>query len=110
MCIVGFQIVRVTNDKREGRGTRKCNCRQQMVTRQQGYFIQQMMETKLRIRNIGCGVCMEIFFLIAMILHNRCDTCPSIDFVPMLRTLEVEIEKGMRDGSELVCVLFFGLA
>lgn len=57
-------------------GTRKCNCRQEMVT-----------------RNLGPG-------RFQMIQQTVCDECPNVKLVNEQRTLEVEIEAGMRDGQE----------
>lgn len=58
------------------KGTRKCNCRQEMVT-----------------RNLGPG-------RFQMIQQQVCDECPNVRFEREERTLEVEIEPGMVDGQE----------
>lgn len=57
-------------------GTRKCNCRQEMVT-----------------RNLGPG-------RFQMMQQTVCDECPNIKFVNEERMLEVEVEAGMVDGFE----------
>ena len=57
-------------------GTRKCNCRQEMVTQQLGPGRFQMMQ------------------------HMVCDECPNVKYVLEEKHLEVEIEPGMRDGQE----------
>lgn len=57
-------------------GTRKCNCRQEMVT-----------------RNLGPG-------RFQMMQQTVCDECPNVKLVNEERMLEVEIEAGMKDGQE----------
>lgn len=57
-------------------GTRKCNCRQEMVT-----------------RNLGPG-------RFQMMQQTICDECPNVKLVNEERLLEVEIEPGMTDGQE----------
>ncbi|XP_074597931.1 dnaJ heat shock protein family member shriveled [Brevipalpus obovatus] len=57
-------------------GTRKCNCRQEMVTRQLGPGRFQMMQQAI------------------------CDECPNQELVSEEKLLEVEIEAGMKDGQE----------
>jgi len=58
------------------KGTRKCNCRQEMVTRSLGPGRFQMMQQQV------------------------CDDCPNVKFVTEEHLLEVEIEPGMLDGME----------
>ncbi|KAI1292324.1 DnaJ -like protein subfamily B member 11 [Halotydeus destructor] len=58
------------------RGTRKCNCRQEMVTRSLGPGRFQMMQ------------------------QTVCDECPNMQLANEERVLEVEIEQGMRDAQE----------
>ncbi|XP_014249700.1 dnaJ homolog shv [Cimex lectularius] len=58
-------------------GTRKCNCRQEMQTRQLGPGRYQMMQ------------------------QTVCDECPNVKFVTESRLLEVEIEQGMVDRQEV---------
>merc|ERR1711936_960658 len=75
----GGNIVEMTHNKpvaKEARGTRKCNCRQEMVTRSLGPGRFQMTQQEV------------------------CDECPNIRFVPEEHHLEVEIEPGMMDGME----------
>lgn len=57
-------------------GTRKCNCRQEMVT-----------------RNLGPG-------RFQMIQQNVCDECPNVKLVNEEKTLEFEVEPGMTNGQE----------
>ncbi|XP_055381668.1 dnaJ homolog shv [Condylostylus longicornis] len=57
-------------------GTRKCNCRQEMVT-----------------RNLGPG-------RFQMIQQTVCDECPNVKLVNEERILEIEIESGMVDGQQ----------
>ncbi|KAG1712152.1 DnaJ shv [Nymphon striatum] len=58
------------------RGTRKCNCRQEMVTKQLGPGRFQMSQQMV------------------------CDECPNVKLVNEQRMLEVEIELGMRNNQE----------
>lgn len=58
------------------KGTRKCNCRQEMVT-----------------RNLGPG-------RFQMIQQTVCDECPNVKLVNEVKLLEVEVEPGMVDGQE----------
>ncbi|XP_046386978.1 dnaJ homolog shv [Ischnura elegans] len=72
-------FVEITRNKpvvRPAKGTRKCNCRQEMVTRHLGPGRFQMMQ------------------------QNVCDECPNVKLVNEERTLEVEVEAGMADGQE----------
>jgi DnaJ family protein B protein 11 len=72
-------FVEITRNKpvsKPASGTRKCNCRQEMVTRQLGPGRFQMTQ------------------------QNVCDECPNVKFENEERTLEVEIEPGMKDGQE----------
>nr|CAG4645598.1 EOG090X07WF [Lynceus sp. MCZ IZ 141354] len=72
-------FVEITHNKpvlKPAKGTRKCNCRQEMVTRQLGPGRFQMTQ------------------------QTVCDECPNVKFINEERVLEVEIEPGMRDGQE----------
>nr|CAG4640948.1 EOG090X07WF [Eulimnadia texana] len=72
-------FVEITHNKpvlKPAKGTRKCNCRQEMVTRQLGPGRFQMTQ------------------------QTVCDECPNIKLVNEERVLEVEIEPGMHDGQE----------
>ncbi|XP_076749714.1 dnaJ heat shock protein family member shriveled [Xylocopa sonorina] len=60
------------------KGTRKCNCRQEFVT-----------------RNLGSG-------RYQMIQQAVCSECPNVKFVAEERVLEVEVEPGMVDGQETI--------
>lgn len=73
-------FVEITRNKpvhKPASGTRKCNCRQEMVT-----------------RNLGPG-------RFQMIQQTVCDECPNIKLVNEERLLEIEIEPGMKDGQEI---------
>ncbi|KAL1458548.1 hypothetical protein WDU94_008686 [Cyamophila willieti] len=72
-------FVEVTRNKpvaKPAPGTRKCNCRQEMQTRQLGPGRFQMMQ------------------------QNVCDECPNVRFENEEHHLEVEIEMGMKDGQQ----------
>lgn len=70
------ELVRNKGVYKPGKGTRKCNCRQEMVTRQLGPGRFQMLQ------------------------QNVCDECPNSQLVMEEKLLEVEVEQGMRDGQE----------
>lgn len=72
-------FVEITRNKpvmKAAHGTRKCNCRQEMIT-----------------RNLGPG-------RFQMTQQTVCDECPNVKLVNEERTLEMEIEPGMVDGQE----------
>ncbi|XP_015521952.1 dnaJ homolog shv [Neodiprion virginianus] len=72
-------FIEITRNKpvmKAAAGTRKCNCRQEMVT-----------------RNLGPG-------RFQMMQQTVCDECPNVRLVNEERTLEVEVEPGMVDGQE----------
>ncbi|GLV38881.1 shriveled [Carabus blaptoides fortunei] len=72
-------FVEITRNKpviKTAKGTRKCNCRQEMVT-----------------RNLGPG-------RFQMMQQTVCDECPNVKLVNEERTLEMEVEAGMVDGQE----------
>ncbi|XP_055837381.1 dnaJ homolog shv [Episyrphus balteatus] len=70
------EIVRNKPVLKPASGTRKCNCRQEMVTRNMGPGRFQMMQQTI------------------------CDECPNVKLVNEERTLEIEVESGMVDGQE----------
>ncbi|MCL4124062.1 UNVERIFIED_CONTAM: hypothetical protein GTU68_059006 [Idotea baltica] len=70
------EMVRNKPVARSASGTRKCNCRQEMVTKQLGPGRFQMTQQQV------------------------CDECPNVKLVNEERTLEFEIEPGMVDGQE----------
>lgn len=70
------EIVRNKPVMKPASGTRQCNCRQEMVTRNLGPGRFQMMQQQV------------------------CDECPNVKLVNEERTLEIEIEQGMQDGQE----------
>ncbi|XP_011309936.1 dnaJ homolog subfamily B member 11 [Fopius arisanus] len=72
-------FVEITRNKlviKAAKGTRKCNCRQELVT-----------------RNLGNG-------RFQMIQQAVCSECPNVKLVNEERILEVEVEPGMVDGQE----------
>ncbi|XP_063973570.1 dnaJ homolog shv [Diachasmimorpha longicaudata] len=72
-------FVEITRNKlviKAAKGTRKCNCRQELVT-----------------RNLGNG-------RLQMIQQAVCSDCPNVKLVNEERLLEVEVEPGMVDGQE----------
>jgi len=72
-------FVEMTHNKpvmKPAKGTRRCNCRQEMVTRSLGPGRFQMTQQEV------------------------CDDCPNVKFVSEEHNLEVEIEPGMMDGME----------
>lgn len=72
-------FVELTHNKpvmKPAKGTRKCNCRQEMVTRSLGPGRFQMTQQQV------------------------CDDCPNVKFVNEEHHLEVEVEAGMLDGME----------
>ncbi|OQV23907.1 DnaJ-like protein subfamily B member 11 [Hypsibius exemplaris] len=70
------EVVRNKPVAKPASGTRKCNCRQEMVTHQ-----------------MGPG-------RFSMTQNTVCDECPNVQFVTEEKLLEIEIEAGMRDGQE----------
>ncbi|KAL4217051.1 DnaJ subfamily B member 11 [Mactra antiquata] len=71
-----IEVLRYKPVAKPAKGTRKCNCRTEMVTTQLGPGRFQMQQQQV------------------------CDECPNVKFVPEEKMLEVEIEPGMRDGQE----------
>lgn len=70
-----IQLKRIKPIYKVSKGTRECNCRQKMITRQVGPGQIHMMQT------------------------TECDQCPNMELSTQEKTLEFEIEKGMNDGS-----------
>lgn len=70
------ELIRKKSVFKPSRGTRKCNCRQEMVTRQLAPGRFQMLQ------------------------QSVCDECPNMELVSEEKILEVEIEAGMKDGQE----------
>ncbi|XP_064597830.1 dnaJ homolog shv-like [Liolophura sinensis] len=70
------EVIRYKPVAKPAKGTRKCNCRTEMVTHQLGPGRFQMTQQQV------------------------CDDCPNVAFVPEEKLLEIEIEPGMRDGQE----------
>lgn len=71
-------FIEITRNKpvmKPAKGTRKCNCRQEMITRNLGPGRFQMMQQMV------------------------CDECPNVRLVNEERTLEMEVEPGMVDGQ-----------
>jgi DnaJ family protein B protein 11 len=70
----------VTREKgvyKNTRGTRKCNCKTKMATRQIAPGMYQQYPTQ------------------------TCEDCPAVKLVRTTETLRVEVEPGMRDGAEI---------
>ncbi|XP_035228585.1 dnaJ homolog subfamily B member 11-like [Stegodyphus dumicola] len=70
------EVVRNKPVMQPAKGTRQCNCRQEMVTRQLGPGRFQMTQ------------------------QTVCDECPNVKYVNQEKVLEIEIEPGMKDGQE----------
>ncbi|XP_012274598.1 dnaJ homolog shv [Orussus abietinus] len=73
-------FIEITRNKpvvKAAKGTRKCNCRQELVTRNLGNGRFQMMQ------------------------QTVCSECPNVKLINEERTLEVEVEPGMVDGQEI---------
>ncbi|GAB6019939.1 hypothetical protein CHUAL_001470 [Chamberlinius hualienensis] len=71
-----IEVVRNKPVMKPASGTRKCNCRKEMVTRQLGPGRFQMTQ------------------------QNVCDECPNVKLENEEKVLEVEVESGMKDGQE----------
>ncbi|XP_075212168.1 dnaJ heat shock protein family member shriveled [Lycorma delicatula] len=72
-------FIEITRNKpvmKPAKGTRKCNCRQEMTTRQLGPGRFQMLQ------------------------QTVCDECPNIRLMNEERIIELEVEQGMVDGQE----------
>lgn len=72
-------FIEITRNKpvmKAAKGTRKCNCRQEMIT-----------------KSLGPG-------RFQMIQQTVCDECPNVKLVNEERVLEMEVEPGMVDGQE----------
>ncbi|KAK2577450.1 hypothetical protein KPH14_003555 [Odynerus spinipes] len=72
-------FIEITRNKlvvKTSKGTRKCNCRQEFVTRNLGNGRYHMMQQQV------------------------CSECPNVKLVNEERLLEVEVEPGMVDGQE----------
>ncbi|XP_034952203.1 dnaJ homolog shv [Chelonus insularis] len=70
------EVVRNKLVIKPAKGTRKCNCRQELVTKSLGVGRFQMLQ------------------------QTVCSECPNVKLVNEERTLEVEVEPGMVDGQE----------
>merc|ERR1712100_163955 len=75
-----IKVIRDKDVLKPAKGTRKCNCRQKMVTRQ-----------------VGPGMFQQY-------AQNECEECPNVKLAREKSTLMCEIEPGMEDGRE---ILFF---
>jgi len=71
-----IEMIRYKPVARPASGTRKCNCRMEMRTIQMGPGRFQMVQ------------------------EQACDDCPNFKYVNEEKLLEIEIEPGMKDGSE----------
>merc|ERR1711884_398905 len=73
-------FVEMTHNKpvaKEARGTRRCNCRQEMVTRSLGPGRFQMTQQEV------------------------CDECPNVKYVTEEKYMDIEVEVGMTDNMEI---------
>lgn len=70
------ELQRIKPVYQPAKGTRKCNCRQEMITRQLGPGRFQMMQ------------------------QTVCDECPNMELTTQEKILEVEVEPGMKEGAE----------
>lgn len=70
------ELQRIKPVYKPAKGTRKCNCRQEMITRQLGPGRFQMMQ------------------------QTVCDECPNMELTTQEKLLEVEVEPGMKDGAQ----------
>lgn len=70
------ELQRIKPVYKPAKGTRKCNCRQEMITRQLGPGRFQMMQ------------------------QTVCDECPNMELTTQEKLLEVEVEPGMKEGAE----------
>lgn len=72
-----FQVVREKAVYRPAKGTRKCNCKTRMTTRQIAPGMYQQIPTQ------------------------QCEQCPGMALGRESETLRVEVEKGSQDGTEI---------
>lgn len=74
------RTLRITRDKniiKPAKGTRKCNCKQKMVTKQ-----------------IGPGMYQQF-------AQQECSECPNVKYARESNEITVEVEAGMKDGHEI---------
>lgn len=76
-------------------GTRKCNCRNEMVTRSLGELILLKKKKQIftKFHSIGPG-------RYQVMQQQVCDDCENLEIATEERILEIEIERGIRDGHE----------
>ena len=72
-----FKVVRDKNVIKPAPGTRECNCRNKVITRQLGPGMFQQMQ------------------------HRECEQCENIKLEREAVVLSVHVEPGMRDGQEI---------
>jgi len=72
-----FEVVRDKAVYRPAKGTRKCNCKTRMTTRQIAPGMYQQIPTQ------------------------ECQQCPAVALGRETETLRVEVERGSRDGTEI---------
>ena len=73
-----FAVVREKAEYKPTKGTRKCNCKTRMATRQIAPGMYQQYPTQ------------------------TCEDCPAVKLVRASETLQVEVEPGMREGHEIM--------
>ena len=72
-----FEVLREKAEYKPAKGTRKCNCKTRMATRQIAPGMYQQYPTQ------------------------TCEDCPAVKLVRSKEALQVEVEPGMRDGHEI---------
>lgn len=72
-----MKVVRDKNVIKPAKGTRRCNCKNKMVTKQVGPGMYQQFQ------------------------QQECETCPNVKYAREETFLTVEVEPGMREGHEI---------
>eukprot|EP00898_Chlorokybus_atmophyticus_P001543 jgi/Chlat1/238/Chrsp1S03046 len=72
-----FQVHREKNVIKPAKGTRQCNCKNKMVTKQIGPGMFQQFQQQV------------------------CQECPNVKYEPEGQSLTVEVDRGMSDGQEV---------
>lgn len=72
-----MKVVRDKNVIKPAKGSRKCNCKNKMVTKQVGPGMYQQFQ------------------------QQECETCPNVKYAREETFLTVEVDPGMRDGQEI---------
>mmetsp|Transcript_22033 Transcript_22033/g.42069 ORF Transcript_22033/g.42069 Transcript_22033/m.42069 type:complete len:239 (-) Transcript_22033:550-1266(-) len=72
-----FQVTRDKNVIKPAKGTRKCNCKNKMTTKQIGPGMFQQFQTQ------------------------ECEDCPNVKYARETNDITVEVDPGMKDGQEI---------